>query len=128
MENISLCGLHLLKVMKKVDKQFHAVNTTRHSVKDAHSDISKMATYILDSGASTSTNVTAATQAGSSGTCTTTVSNEMESFVDPLIKGMQKIRSGWLRDFLTRDDMESEIESEDGDILTTDEINFELHN
>lgn len=63
---------------------------------------------------------TAATQVGSSGT--------QASFVDPLVKGMQKIRSGWLRDFLTREDMESEIESEDGDILTTDEINFELHN
>ena len=125
MEDISLCGLHLLKVMKKVDKEFHAVSTTRHSVKDAHSDISKMVTYILDSGASTST---PATQTGSSGNCTTTVSNEMESFVDPLVKGMQKIRSGWLKDFLTRD-MESEIESEDGEIiLTTDEINFELHN
>ena len=43
--DISLCGLHLLKVMKKVDHEFHAVNATRHSVKDAHSDILKMATY-----------------------------------------------------------------------------------
>ena len=47
-----------------------------------------------------------------------------ESFVDPLTKGMQKIRSGWLRDFLKRDEIESEYENP----LTTDEINFELHN
>ena len=41
---------------------------------------------------------------------------------------MQKIQSGWLKEFLSRDELESEIESEDGNILTADEINFELHN
>ena len=75
MEDISLCGLHLLKVIKKVDREFHAVNTTKHSVKDAHSDISKMALYILDSGVSTSTSQAQAADpeaipAGSSETCT----------------------------------------------------------
>lgn len=56
---------------------------------------------------------------------TTTVS---ESFVDPVIKGMQKVRSGWLEEFLSWDELESEIESEDGNnTLTADEIYFELH-
>lgn len=54
MEDIS-CGLHLLKVMKTVDHEFHADNTTRHSVKDAHSDIMTMVTYILESTDSFST-------------------------------------------------------------------------
>ena len=66
------------KVMKKVDHEFHADNTTRHSVKDAHSDIMTMATYILES-----TNSSNSTDEASS---TTSVS---ESFADRLIKGMQ---------------------------------------
>ena len=151
--------------MKKADHEFHADSTTRHSVKDALSDILKMAIYILESdtspasGQSTSASasdgqVVEATQGESyttdQSTCSSandgqvveteeamqggsleisaTSTTVSESFVDPLIKGMQKVRSGWLREFLSRDEFESEIESEDGNnILTADEINFELH-
>ena len=89
-------------------------------MKDAHSDIMTMATYILES-----TNSSNSTDEASS---TTSVS---ESFADPLIKGMQKIQSGWLRDFISRGDLEvtiiDEIEPEDPNILTADEMNFELY-
>ena len=119
MEDISLCGLHLLKVMKKVDHEFHADNT-RHSVKDAHLDIMTMATYILES--TNSSNTTDETSS------TTSVS---VSFADPLIKGMQKIQSGWLRFFIIQGDLKvtiiDEIEPEDQNILTADEMNFELY-
>ena len=41
---------------------------------------------------------------------------------------MQKIQSGWLRDFISRGDLEviDDIEPEDANILTADEMNFEL--
>ena len=44
-----------------------------------------------------------------------------------LIKGMQKIQSGWLRDFISRGDLEVIIDEIEPNILTADEMNFELY-
>ena len=48
-EDISLCGLFLMEVAKKVDIEFGAHCTSSHTTADASTDISKIADYLMES-------------------------------------------------------------------------------
>ena len=108
-EDISLCGMFLMGVAKKIDKAYCAHRSTAHTTTDADRDIRKLAHLLLESG----------------------VVNEQKDRVspaaavtDPAVTGLDRIHNTtWIRDTLDRvetDDLEGER-----DHGTVDE-NYEL--
>ena len=52
-EDVSLCGLFLLDAAKKADELFGVHKpSTRHTVRDAQGDITKLCSYLIDNKAS----------------------------------------------------------------------------
>ena len=46
LEDVSMCGLFLLEVCKKVDRMFGAECSGAHTTRDAGGDIKKITTYL----------------------------------------------------------------------------------
>ena len=46
LEDVSMCGLFLLEVCKKVDRMFGAECSGAHTIRDAEGDINRIATYL----------------------------------------------------------------------------------
>ena len=106
-EDLSLCGLFLMEVAKKVDKEFAAHNSTAHTVTDAQKDITKLSNLLLEQ------EVVLEKQRAS------------PAFSDPTDIGLDKLcNTTWVRDTLDRVDTE-DLEGEDRDHGTVD-VNYEL--
>ena len=96
MVDVSLCALFLLKVSRQVDEQLHTpYRSSHHTILDAKSDVKKMALHMLDS------NVVVEVEARNS-----------PSFDDPVHHGMEKIKNGWLSDFINKSLTSVEVDSE----------------
>ena len=83
LEDVSMCGLFLLEVCRKVDKMFGAECSGAHTTRDAGSDIEKITTYLR----------------------TQKVTKEVEnrqgwSFIDPHTLGYKKVAEGKLDAYL----------------------------
>lgn len=113
MEEISMCGLFLLEVANKVDREFQTpTRSSYHTTRSAEEDISKMVGHLLEEKVSIM--------------CTNRSTCDFE-FTEPIEMGMQKIVGGWLRNYLqarTTDD-----DDDDGSMNTDDyvaELDYEL--
>lgn len=108
-EDLSLCGLFMMDISKKIGREFAAHRTTAHTTLDACKDITKLSNHLLEKGV---------------------VQQRKErnspAFVDPTDAGLDKLcNSTWIRDTLDRvevEDLERE-EREDYDAL---DLNYEL--
>lgn len=102
-EDLSLCGLFMMKVARKIDHQFGAHHTCAHTTLDACEDISKMSS----------------TEKAVIGY------NSSPTFADPTTVGLEKMcYSSWVKDIL-RKEPEDNLEREDIQSIDT---HYELYN
>ena len=74
-----MAALFLLESAKKVDDHFGAHRSSQHHISDPSLDIQKMSKCLLDE----SVTKQVSERSGS-------------SFIDPVVKGMEKLAGGWL--------------------------------
>lgn len=85
-EDVSLCGMFLMDAAKRADELFGVHKpATRHTVRDAQGDISKMCSYLTDNNVCKED----LSRAGSA------------TFDDPETKGLQRVAKGWVEDYLS---------------------------
>lgn len=97
---MSLCGLFLLETSKRVDAELGVSSrSSRHTVRDAESDIHRMTSYLMEEKVAR-------------------VTERDEPFFDnPFTKGAQKIAGGYIEKYLkgmAQDDNDSEEEYDIG--------------
>ena len=107
LEDVSMCGLFLLEVCKKVDSMFGAKCSGAHTARDARGDIKKIAAYLHAE----------------------TVPKEIEnrqgwSFTNPHTLGYAKVAEGKLDAYLHEEENSSDDAEQDlqGEV----DINYEL--
>lgn len=108
-EDLSLCGLFLMEVAKKIDCEFVAHRTTAHTTLDAYKDITKIAHYLKEKGV-------------------VQESKERNSpaFIDPTDAGLDKLcNSTWISDTLDRVET-GDLEKEEMENHGTVDANYEL--
>ena len=109
MEELSMCALLLLDVAKRSDHEFVTpYRSSRHTTGSADDDIKKMVKYLIEE------KVTKESDDGAK-----------ISFKDPLVIGMQKVVSGWLKKFLVSSEHDENTEDEPNNEI---ELSYELHN
>ena len=107
-EDLSLCGLFLMEVAKKVDKEFAAYRSTAHTTTDARKEIDKLSNLLLEHEVSTEKD-----------------QRVSPAFSDPTDIGLDKLcNTSWIRDTLDRVDTD-DLEGEDREQGTVD-ANYEL--
>ena len=102
-EEISLCGLFLMDVVKKIDSQFEAHRTSAHTTPESYKDVSKLSHHLLQQG----------------------IVQEMDERQSPSFTdaGLDKIcNSSWIWDILDRTEGE-DLEREEREPL---DLNYEL--
>lgn len=109
MEDLSLCGLFLMEVAKKVDREFGALQTSSHTTHDAYKDITKLLNYLTEKKVGEQIK-----------------ERNSPIFLDPTDVGLNKMcNSTWIRDTLDRadtEDLEREVSEDHGTI----DMNYEL--
>ena len=98
MTTMSLCGLFLLDTAKRVDHEFQVpVRSSRHTERDAHSDILKMACHLVEEKVARDRE------------------RESGDFVNPFNKGAEKIASGYIDNYLKRTEIDNIEHTQDSD-------------
>lgn len=113
MVDVSLCALFLLQISKQVDEQMRTPHrSSYHTVSDAKGDIRKLALHMLESDVLSEVE-----------------SRNTPSFEDPVDKGMEKIRNGWLADFISKTPTEIDSEFDIDDVVphVDVDIDYELY-
>ena len=82
-EDVSLCGLFLLDAAKKADELYKP--STRHTVRDAQGDITKLCSYLIDNKASKED----------------LLRTSILTFDDPETKGLEQVAKGWIEEYLS---------------------------
>ena len=107
LEDVSMCGLFLLEVCKKVDRMFGAECSEAHTTRDAGGDVKKITTYLRAEK----------------------VTKEVENrqgwnFTDPHTLGYRKVAKGRLDAYLHEEEDSSDDTEQDpqGEM----DINYEL--
>ena len=107
-EDLSLCGLFLMEVAKKVDREFGAHRSTAHTPSDAYKDITKLTNLLLEKQVVVETD-----------------ERTSPGFMDPTGTGLDKLcNTSWIRETLDRVGTE-DLEGEDRNNGTL-ESNYEL--
>ena len=92
-EDISLCGLFLMEVTKRVDREYSVHNGAAHTATNSRRDIVKLAEHLM------SANIRSKT-----------------SFVDPTSDGLKKMTTTtWIQDTLNRNELLDDSVGERGD-------------
>ena len=96
-EDLSLCGLFLMKVARQIDQQFGAHHTSAHTTLDAYEDINKLARYLVEKRV----------------VCYEK-NRDSPSFVDPTNAGLDKLcNTSWIKDTINRVETDDNLERED---------------
>jgi len=99
MVDMSLCALFLLDASKRVDQQLKVqVKLSHHTTRDADTDITKMASYLVEEKAEREV----ATRTGT-------------TFEDPIKKGADKIGKGYIDKYLKRTSQYDDSDDEEAD-------------
>ena len=99
MVDMSLCALFLLDASKRVDQQLKVqVKSSHHTTRDADTDITKMASYLVEEKAEREV----ATRTGT-------------TFEDPIKKGADKIGKGYIDKYLKRTSQYDDSDDEEAD-------------
>lgn len=109
-EDLSLCGLFLMEVARRIDSEFGVHRTSSHTTLDANEDITKLSNYLMEK------KVVQKSEHRNS-----------PMFADPTNVGLEKLcNSTWIRDTLERVETE-DLEREDPvDNTITIDANYEL--
>lgn len=85
MEQVSLAALFLLQAAKKANKELSVVQTTSHSVRNAHADIQNMASHLAEN-------------------TVTSMKPQRQSppFKDLTDSGWEKMSTGWLQEVMQK--------------------------
>ena len=106
MVEVSLGGLFLLEAAQKTDRMFSVHSSSKHTIRDAQSDILKMTKHLMDLH----------------------ITEEQERtgvFVDPTDNGWRKMSDEWLEKVLSKSlDVEEELQESTGQDL---DIGCELY-
>ena len=96
-EDLSLCGLFFMEVVKQIDHQFEAHHTSAHTTLSACKDINKLACYLTDKGV-----------------VHCDEKRDSPSFVNPTDAGLSKLcNTSWITDTLNRVETDDNLERED---------------
>ena len=88
-EEISLSGLFLMEVTKKIDQEFGVHHSTKHTTTDAWNDVKTIANHLIEN------------------------SGDSPSFRDPTISGLEKMfNSTWIQNTLNRTELFEESTEE----------------
>ena len=114
MKTMSLCGMFLLEIAKKVDMQFGVpVRSSNHTVRDAQWDIQAMACHLMEEKV------------------TTNMDRRGDNFEEPFEKGSEKIGAGYIDNFLNKTYMEESEISEETSVCMAETgiegLSYELH-
>lgn len=94
-----------MQATKKLDHEFQVrPSSTRHTIRDATSDITSMVNYLREESVAAEN-----------------PTRKSDPFPDPLSKGSEKIAHGWIEDYLSKCD---EPEPEE---TGTVELDYEIH-
>lgn len=109
-EDVSLCGLFLLDAAKKADELFGVHKpSTRHTVRDAQGDITKLCSYLIDNKASKED----------------LSRTSILTFDDPETKGLERVAKGWIEEYLSGSVQFEEDESVEV-TMDEDDLYYEL--
>lgn len=109
-EDLSLCGLFLMEATKKIEQEFGAYSTSKHTVLDANKDITKLSNSLVEKRVVTEVE-----------------GRNLPPFKDPSTAGLDKLfTTKWIWDTLDKVDTE-DMEKEDLESHGTLDPNYELH-
>lgn len=108
--DISLCGLFLMDVAKKIDHEFGAHRSASHTTLDAYKDISKLAQHLLEKGVVHTDNSLRL--------------DSQVAFSDPTESGLDKLcNTTWIKDTLKKVETDDLLEREE---MGTVDASYEL--
>ncbi len=95
-EDISLCGLFLMEVARRIDHQFGSHHTSAHTHPGRpHEDINKLARYLVEKGV----------------VRYDSTRKDSPCFVDPTGAGLDKLcNTSWVKDILSRVEPDDNLE------------------